>query len=210
MPDPESFLNPCTIGTITFEKALCNLGSNINLMPLFVMRKLGIQEVHPSKIPLEMANKSLKWTYGLVENVLVKVDDIYLPVDFMILDTREDKNDSIILGRSFLATGKALIDVKRGELSHTEPPDINSKFGVGCSQLTTKKKGTKKVPKGWWNKKISTEDLSPGMRVLFTRSPVIPHTVNQILSLEHVKLIHKCTGRKFTMKSEDLSPYQPP
>ncbi|XP_057760218.1 uncharacterized protein LOC130980570 [Arachis stenosperma] len=116
MPDPGSFLNPCTIGTITFEKALCNLGSNINLIPLFVMRKLGIQEVHPSKIPLEMANKSLKWTYGLVENVLVKVEDLYLPVDFMILDTREDKNDSIILGRPFLATGNALIDVKRGEL----------------------------------------------------------------------------------------------
>ncbi|XP_015970360.1 uncharacterized protein LOC107493839 [Arachis duranensis] len=114
--DPGSFLIPCTIGTITFEKSLCDLGSSINLMPLFVMRKLGIQEVLPTKISLEMADKSLKWAYGLVENVLIKIEDLYLPAYFVIINTGEDKNDSIILGRPFLATGKALIDVEKGEL----------------------------------------------------------------------------------------------
>ncbi|XP_015970215.1 uncharacterized protein LOC107493672 [Arachis duranensis] len=116
MPDPGSFLISCTIGTITFEKALCDLGSSINLMPLSVTKKLGIQEVQPTRFSLEMADKSLKWAYGLVENVLVKVEDLYLPADFVILDTKEDQNDSIILGRPFLATGKALIDVEKGEL----------------------------------------------------------------------------------------------
>ncbi|XP_016185861.1 uncharacterized protein LOC107627542 [Arachis ipaensis] len=58
MPHPGSFLIPCTIGTITFQKALCDLGSSINLMPLSVMRKLGIQEAQPTKIALEMADKS--------------------------------------------------------------------------------------------------------------------------------------------------------
>ncbi|XP_025607947.1 uncharacterized protein [Arachis hypogaea] len=116
MPDPGSFLIPYTIGTITFEKALCDLGSSINLMPLFVMMKLGIQEVQPTRISLEWAEKSLKRAYGMVENVLVKVEDLYLPADFVILDTGEDKNDSIIIGRPFLATGKDLIDVKKGEL----------------------------------------------------------------------------------------------
>ncbi|XP_057734093.1 uncharacterized protein LOC130949365 [Arachis stenosperma] len=86
MPDPGSFLIPCTIGTITFEKALCDLGSSINLMPLSVMKKLGIQEAQPTRISLEMADKSQKRAYGLVENVLVKVEDLYLPVDFVILD----------------------------------------------------------------------------------------------------------------------------
>ncbi|XP_016167507.1 uncharacterized protein LOC107609953 [Arachis ipaensis] len=80
--DPRSFLIPCTIGTITFEKALCDLGSSINLMPLSVMKKLGIQEVQLTRISLEMVDKSLKRAYGVVENVLVKVEDLYLPADF--------------------------------------------------------------------------------------------------------------------------------
>ncbi|XP_016168325.1 uncharacterized protein LOC107610848 [Arachis ipaensis] len=99
--------------TITFDKALCDLGSSINLMPLFLMKRLGIQNVLPAKISLEMADKSLKRAYGMVEDVLVKVEDLYVPADFVILDTKEDRDDSIILGRPFLATAKALIDVKK-------------------------------------------------------------------------------------------------
>nr|XP_025648093.1 uncharacterized protein LOC112743056 [Arachis hypogaea] len=116
LSDLRSFLISCTIGTITFEKALCDLGSNINLMPLSVMKKLGIQKVHPTKISLEMATKSLKWAYRVGENVLVKVEDLYLLVDFVVFDTREEKDDSIIIGTPFLATGRALIEVERGEL----------------------------------------------------------------------------------------------
>nr|XP_025702602.1 uncharacterized protein LOC112803316 [Arachis hypogaea] len=117
MLDPGSFLILCTIGTITFEKALCDLGSSINLMPLSMMKKLWIQEVQPTRVSLEMADKFLKRAFGLVENVLVKVEDLYLSVDFVILDTGKDKNNSIILGRPFLATGKVWIDVERGELT---------------------------------------------------------------------------------------------
>ncbi|QHN86441.1 Retrotransposon gag protein [Arachis hypogaea] len=249
MLDPGNFLTPCTKGTITFEKALCDLGSSINLIPLSVIKKLGIQEAQPTKISLEMADKSLKRAYELVENVLVKVEDFYLPTDFVILDTGKEKDDSIILRRPFLPTGRALIDVERGELvlrmhedymlfkifkplplskggtsvqslelqpshlvkSHTVPPDIKPKFGVGHSPPTVDGGGPKnKVPKGWRNKNIPTEDFSPGMRVVFTQSPVKPHTVNRILSLEHVELIHKSTEKKFTMRGEDLSPYGPP
>ncbi|KAL4294257.1 hypothetical protein AHAS_Ahas18G0210000 [Arachis hypogaea] len=161
--DPGKFLIPCTIGTITFEKALCDLGSGINLMPLSVMEKLGIFEVQATKISLEMADNSRKQAYGQVEDVLVKVEGLYIPADFIILDTGKDEDESIILGRPFLATARAVIDVDRGELvlqlnedslvfktqghpsvnmekrhskllskqSHTEPPQSNSKFGVG-------------------------------------------------------------------------------
>ncbi|XP_052111531.1 uncharacterized protein LOC127742842 [Arachis duranensis] len=73
MPDPKSFLIPCTIRTITFENALCDLGSSINLIPLSMMKKLEIQEAQPTRIALEMYNKSRKQAYRLVENVLVKV-----------------------------------------------------------------------------------------------------------------------------------------
>ncbi|XP_020978063.1 uncharacterized protein LOC110271474 [Arachis ipaensis] len=114
MPNPGNFLIPCTIGNIIFEKALCDLGSSINLMSFSIMKKLGIQEAQPIRIALEMADKSRKQAYGLLENVQVKVGELFLPANFVILDMGEDIDESIILGRSFLATGRALIDVERG------------------------------------------------------------------------------------------------
>nr|XP_025670136.1 uncharacterized protein LOC112769901 [Arachis hypogaea] len=116
LSDLGSFLIPFTIRTITFEKALCDLGSSINLMPLSVMKRLGILEVQSAKILLEIEDKSLKRAYGMVEYVLVKVEDLYIHADFIILDNGEDRDQSIILGRPFLATAKAIIDVERGEL----------------------------------------------------------------------------------------------
>ncbi|XP_057746789.1 uncharacterized protein LOC130966048 [Arachis stenosperma] len=198
MPDPKSCLIPCIIGNITFKKALCDLGSSINLMPLSVMKKLRIQEAQATRITLQTADKSLRQAYGLVENVLVKVGELFLSADYVILDIREATDDSIILGRPFLATGRVLIDVEWGELV------------LRCALSTKEGDPKKKLPKGWRNKKVPTEDFSPGMRVVFTRSPVIPHTVNRILSLEHVELIHESTGQKFKMRGEDLSPYDPP
>ncbi|XP_016177935.1 uncharacterized protein LOC107620259 [Arachis ipaensis] len=115
MPDPRSFQIPCTIGSTIFDKALCDLGASINLMLLSVMKKLQIQEVQPTRIALQMADKSLKHAHGMVENVLVKVGEFFFPVDFVILEMGEDENVSIILGRPFLATGRALIDVEKGE-----------------------------------------------------------------------------------------------
>ncbi|XLU54142.1 hypothetical protein S245_048790, partial [Arachis hypogaea] len=100
--------------TMTFEKA--DLGSGINLMPLSVMEKLGIFEVQAARISLEMADNSRKQAYGQVEDVLVKVEGLYIPADFIILDTRKDKDESIILERPFLATARAVIDVNKGKL----------------------------------------------------------------------------------------------
>ncbi|XP_057723951.1 uncharacterized protein LOC130939902 [Arachis stenosperma] len=116
MPNPRSFLIPCTIRNIIFEKVLCDLGSSIKLMPLTVMKKLEIQEVQPTRIALKMADKSRKQAYGLLENVLVKIGELFFPTDFVILDMGEGTDESIILGRPFLAIGRALIDVKRDKL----------------------------------------------------------------------------------------------
>ncbi|KAL4286891.1 hypothetical protein AHAS_Ahas19G0131500 [Arachis hypogaea] len=116
IPDPGSFQISCTIGSTTFEKALCDLGVSINLIPLSVMKKLKIKEVQLTRIAIQMADKSLKHAHGIVENILVKVEKFFLPVDFMILDMGEDENTSIILEKSFLATRRVLIDVEEGEL----------------------------------------------------------------------------------------------
>ncbi|XP_057745241.1 uncharacterized protein LOC130963107 [Arachis stenosperma] len=109
--DPESFLIPCTIDEVTIERALCDLGDNINLMPLSLMRKFQIDEVKPTRISLQLADRSIKFPIGIVENLLVKVRTFIFPVDFVILNMEEDVNTSIILGRPFLATERALIDV---------------------------------------------------------------------------------------------------
>ncbi|XP_016192489.1 uncharacterized protein LOC107633369 [Arachis ipaensis] len=114
--DLGSFHIPCTIENITIEKSLCDLGANINLMPLSLMKKLQIHELKFTQIALQMVDKSIKQALGVVENVLMKVGKFFLPADFVILDMEEDCNTYIILGILFLATGKVLIDVERGEL----------------------------------------------------------------------------------------------
>ncbi|KAK6146443.1 hypothetical protein DH2020_020312 [Rehmannia glutinosa] len=115
LKDPGSFTIPCTIGDIFFDNVLCDLRSSINLMPLSVLRKLGLVEVRPSTVTLQLADRSLVHPTGILENVLIKVDKFIFPVDFLVLDMNEDCDTPLILGRPFLATAEALIDVKKGE-----------------------------------------------------------------------------------------------
>ncbi|KAK6147887.1 hypothetical protein DH2020_018799 [Rehmannia glutinosa] len=115
--DPGSFTITCTIGDSYFNKALCDLGASINLMSLSVFRKLGLGEITPSTITLQLADRSLTYPRGVIEDVLIKVDKFIFPADFVVLDMEEDHEMPLILGRPFLATGRALIDVQRGELT---------------------------------------------------------------------------------------------
>ncbi|XP_042009150.1 uncharacterized protein LOC121757716 [Salvia splendens] len=115
--DPGSFNISYVIGNDRQTKALCDLGENINLMPLSFFRKLKFGVLKPTTITLQMADKTVKFPNGVLENVLVRVNDFIFPVDFVVLDMKEDPNVSLILGRPFLATGNALIDVTKGELT---------------------------------------------------------------------------------------------
>ncbi|CAA0828832.1 Unknown protein, partial [Striga hermonthica] len=111
------FTIPCTIGNISINNALCDLGASINLMPLSIFKKLGLGEVKPSTVTLQLADRSITYPKGIVEDVLVKIDKFIFPVDFVVLEMEEDNDVPLILGRPFLATGDALIDVKNGELT---------------------------------------------------------------------------------------------
>ncbi|XP_062094203.1 uncharacterized protein LOC133800265 [Humulus lupulus] len=115
--DPSSFTIPCTIGGSSFDKALCDFGASINLMPLSVFKKLGVGEVKPTTITLQLADQSLAYPRGVIEDVLVKVDKFIFLADFMVLDMEEDHEIPIILGCPFLTTGRALIDVQGGHLT---------------------------------------------------------------------------------------------
>ncbi|XP_042067128.1 uncharacterized protein LOC121810426 [Salvia splendens] len=113
MKDPGSFDISCVMGNDRQTNALCDLGASINLMPLSFFLKLKFGVLKPTTITLQMADKSIKFPNGVLENVLVRVNDSIFPVDFVVLDMKEDPNVPLILGRPFLATGKALIDVTK-------------------------------------------------------------------------------------------------
>ncbi|XP_063946059.1 uncharacterized protein LOC135151507 [Daucus carota subsp. sativus] len=115
MKDPGSFTIPCTIGDSYCGMALCDLGASINLMPMSVFRKLGIGEVRPTTVTLQLADRSLAHPEGKIEDVLVKVDKFIFPADFIVLDYEADREVPIILGRPFLATGRTLIDMCKTE-----------------------------------------------------------------------------------------------
>ncbi|XP_057747069.1 uncharacterized protein LOC130966299 [Arachis stenosperma] len=116
MKDPESFQIPCIRRDINIEKALCDLGASINLMSLPMMRRMKIKEAKPTRMVLQLADKTFKFSHGVVEDLLVKVGEFIFPADFVVLDIEEEANTSIILGRAFLATAGAIIDVQKGEL----------------------------------------------------------------------------------------------
>ncbi|XP_062110904.1 uncharacterized protein LOC133822546 [Humulus lupulus] len=117
MKDPGSFTIPCTIGNSYCGMALCDLGASINLMPMSIFKQLGIGEVRPTTVTLQLANRSLAHSDGKIEDVLVRVDKFIFLADFIALDYEADREVHIILGRPFLVTGRNLIDVKKWELT---------------------------------------------------------------------------------------------
>ncbi|XP_058722998.1 uncharacterized protein LOC131594782 [Vicia villosa] len=115
--DRGSVTIPCTIGDRSFKKALIDLGASVSLMPLSIYKRLGIGKVQDTRMTLQFADHSVKRPYGIVEDVLVKIDKFVFLVDFVILEMPEDEEIPIILGRPFLETGRCLIDIEEGTMS---------------------------------------------------------------------------------------------
>ncbi|KAM1331871.1 hypothetical protein ACFX2H_043977 [Malus domestica] len=115
--DLGSFTISCTIGSLDFHKVLIDLGASVNLMPYSVFQKLGEGELKPTSVSLQLADRSVTYPLGILEDVIIKVDKFYLPADFIVLDMEEDKEVPLILGRPFMATARTLIDVQAGTLT---------------------------------------------------------------------------------------------
>ncbi|XP_070037076.1 uncharacterized protein [Nicotiana tomentosiformis] len=133
LEDPGAFTIPCTISSANFAKALCDLGASINLMPYSVFNTLTIRQPRPTSVRLQMADRTMKMPLGIIDDVLVRVDKFILPADFVILDCEVHYEVPIILGRPFLATGKALVDVEARELTF-RVGDENGVFHV-CKSM---------------------------------------------------------------------------
>ncbi|KAM6547440.1 hypothetical protein CsatB_019116 [Cannabis sativa] len=116
--DPGCPTISCQIGTHEVSQALLDLGASVNLMPYSVYSQLGLGEMKPTSVVLQLADRSIKKPRGIVEDVLVQIEKFYYPVDFLVLDTQSVVNMEskipIILGRPFLATANALINCRNG------------------------------------------------------------------------------------------------
>nr|GEV46423.1 hypothetical protein [Tanacetum cinerariifolium] len=114
--DPKKFLIPCDFSGMDECLALADLGASINLMPLSVWNKL-LPELSPTCMTLELADRSISRSVGVTKDVFVKVGTFHFSADFVVVDFDADPRVPLILGRSFLKTGSALIDVYEGELT---------------------------------------------------------------------------------------------
>ena len=121
--DPGSPTISVNIGGTCIDKSLLDLGASVNLLPYSVYKQLGLGELKPTNITLSLGDRSVKIRQGIVEDVLVKIDKFYYPVDFVVLDTEPIENEPnhvpIILGRPFLATANAIINFRNGVMQLT-------------------------------------------------------------------------------------------
>ncbi|GKC69811.1 reverse transcriptase domain-containing protein [Tanacetum coccineum] len=115
--DAGKLLIPCDFTEFDECLALADLGASINLMPLSIWKKLSLPELTPTQMILELADRSTTRPAGIAEDVFVKVGKFHFPTDFVVVDYVVDPRVPLILGRPFLRTGRALIDVYGEELT---------------------------------------------------------------------------------------------
>nr|GEX15040.1 hypothetical protein [Tanacetum cinerariifolium] len=113
--DPRKFLIPCGFSELKC-KALADLGASINFMSLSVWKKLGLPDLIPTRMTLELANRTICTPDGIARDVFVLVGKFTFPADFVVVDYESDPRVPLILGRPFLRTARALIEVHGKEM----------------------------------------------------------------------------------------------
>ncbi|XP_009613745.1 uncharacterized protein [Nicotiana tomentosiformis] len=116
--DPGSFTIPCSLGSEKFDKALCDSGASINLMPMYIFRKLEgkLGVIKLILVSLQLADRTTILPEGIIEDILVQVDKFVFSVDFNVVDMEVNKEVLLILGRPFLCTARAILDIYEGQL----------------------------------------------------------------------------------------------
>ncbi|KAL1208796.1 hypothetical protein V5N11_010476 [Cardamine amara subsp. amara] len=135
--DPGFFTLPCSLGPLTFKDCLCDLGASVNLMPLSVANELGFTHYKSSFLTLVLADGTSRRPRGILEDLPVRIGIVEVPTDFVVLDIDGEQKEHLILGRPFLASAEALIDVKNGK--------IDLDLGGGCKMMFDIKDPMKKL-----------------------------------------------------------------
>jgi hypothetical protein len=100
--DPGRPVIPISIGSVNFNKAICDFGASVNIMPKVIYDKMFNYPLLYTTMCLQPADQSLCYTKGILEDIGVRVGILYVPVDFVVIETCGDKKSPIILGRPFL------------------------------------------------------------------------------------------------------------
>ncbi|KAK9750156.1 hypothetical protein RND81_02G177400 [Saponaria officinalis] len=112
--DPGKFAIPCALGTLKIDNAFCDLGASVSILPYSVYKKLPKTPLIPTSVTVQQADRTIIHPLGKIEDIPVQVGKLFIPADLIVLDIPEDAHVPIILGRPFLFTAGALIDVGRG------------------------------------------------------------------------------------------------
>ncbi|GJS12805.1 reverse transcriptase domain-containing protein [Tanacetum coccineum] len=190
--DPGKFLIPCNFPGMDVCHALADLGASINLMPLSIWKKLSLPDLTPTRMTLELADRSITYPKGLAEDVFVKVGKFHFPTDFVVVDFKADPRVPLILGRSFLRTSRALIDVYKGELILRDENE----------QITFHVDGTSKHPQKHVNESIKmVNDTCKDSFKKFTDEPALvclppPEDVDNEKEKQEVKNLAEPTAKR--------------
>ncbi|XP_074278434.1 uncharacterized protein LOC141602024 [Silene latifolia] len=136
LSDPSSFSIPCHIGTHLIDNASCDLGANVSVLPLSLAKRLGLTKFKCSSMTVQMADRSLSRPLGVLEDVPVRIGRFFIPVGLVVLDIPEDTRTPIILGRPFLHTAGAIVDVGARTLT----------FQVGGEDLVLTQSSIRRAP----------------------------------------------------------------
>ncbi|KAL0387684.1 UNVERIFIED_CONTAM: hypothetical protein Sradi_2650200 [Sesamum radiatum] len=111
---------PAKVSSRGTNGAMCDLGASINVMPLTIFESLHVGPLKETGVVIQLADRSVVYPEGVLEDVLVQVNELVFPADFYVLDMREDNSPnstSILLGRPFIKTARTKIDVHAGTLT---------------------------------------------------------------------------------------------
>ncbi|GKB66546.1 reverse transcriptase domain-containing protein [Tanacetum coccineum] len=192
--DPGKFLIPCNFPGMDVCHALADLGASINLMPLSIWKKLSLPELTPTRMTLELADRSITRPKGVAKDIFVKVGNFHFSTDFVVVDFEADPRVPLILGRSFLRTSRALIDVYKGELVLRD----------GNEQIIFHVDGTSKHPPKHINESIKmVNDSCKDSFKRFTNEPVLvcslsPEDSNDEKEKQEVKNLAEPTAKRQT------------
>ncbi|XP_057513183.1 uncharacterized protein LOC130795179 [Actinidia eriantha] len=202
------------IGATTIEHALLDLGASVNLLPYTVYKKLGLGELKPTSVTLQLADRSVRVPRGIIEDVLVQMDKFYFPANFIALDTQPvsdpDAQIPVILDRPFLATSDAIIQCRNGRVKFF--------FGNMTCDLKIFDVARQVGDEGSIHEvnyidtivqhHIDTELLSDPLLTCLVNLPTTDYTlspeVEHIYSLINVEIIQEIQG--WTSKFENLPP----
>ena len=186
--DPGMFTIPCKISSVRIEKALLDLGASINVMPRSIYSSLNIGPLKETGVIIQLADRSNAYPDGVLEDVLVQVNELVFPADFYVLDMEDDNSSNsipILLGRPFLKTARTKMDVHKGTLTMEfdgeviefnmndamkYPSEEHSVFSVDVINPIAQEIFYKEKTKTFHDRMILRKEFSVGQKVLLFHS----------------------------------------